>query len=60
MEPGNLFHRGRGIRHALSAPHSREPSVLREKLVNQRCALVLLLEAGRHAKRKPPCFQLDR
>jgi hypothetical protein len=53
---GESFSSGPGNPAPLSAPHSREPSVLREKLVNQRCALVLLLEAGRHAKRKPPCF----
>ncbi|WP_291563665.1 hypothetical protein [Bradyrhizobium sp.] len=40
----------------MSAPHSPQPSVVREKLVNQRCALVLLQDAGSHAKRKQPRF----
>jgi hypothetical protein len=46
----------------LSAPDSPQPSGLREKVVNQRCArvLLLLLEAGRHAQPKQPCFKLNR
>jgi hypothetical protein len=42
----------------LSAPP--QPPGLREKVVNQRCTRVPLLEAGRHAKPKQPCFKLNR
>jgi hypothetical protein len=31
-----------------------------KRVMNQRCARVPLLEAGRHAKPKQPCFKLNR